>query len=1040
MPLLTDHTWPAMFKKSDGNLASRFFVPALACAKRYDRTTGYFKATALTLAARGVEGLVRLGGHMRLLVGMTLDPPEIAAIAAGLSEREAIARKMAADPWPTQGEDADADAALELLAWMVAHHHLEVKVAVPKAANAGHAIFHVKSGIFEDKVGNRLAFNGSVNETAAGWANNWESFHVFRDWAGADGKEHVNAEDESFQRLWADQDPAASVYTVPAAIAEKLLAYVPPSGQMPIRLTDLPLPAVTPKPVAPAPVLVDLRAKAWRRLLDAAKAGPGSDRVAEATCAVDLWPHQLRAFRRVYDQWPCRVLIADEVGLGKTVQAGLVLRQAWLAGRAKRVLIMAPKAVVGQWQAELRDKFALDWPIYDGQQLLWRDTFANKAAGRTGKPVARAAWHKEPFVIVSSHLLRMADRQPEVLDQAEPWDIVVLDEAHHARRKGAGSTRDEGPNQMLRLMRALAPKTPSLLLLTATPMQVHPVEIFDLLALLKMPATWNGDEFVRYFEKLALPNPTDADLHWFSGLFRASEAAYGPLPQAAVLRVAVGLTTGRLAPVEKVLRALRDAKSGIPRANLTAPERAIACQLLKIGSPVARLVSRHTRELLRAYFNAGKISTPMASRHVEDIEVEMTAAERSVYDDVQTYIEAAWEAADPNKRNAVGFVLTVYCRRVASSFAALRRTLEGRVAKVATGNADEDTADVAETGDAGEEASAAKALAEAATQAEADALAALLAKLQPLPPDTKAEHCVRVLRLLAADGCQQCLVFTQYTDTLDFLRDHLVQAGFGVLCFSGRGGEARGTDGRWQIIGRENAKRRFKAGGPAAQILLCTDAAAEGLNFQFCGALINYDLPWNPMRVEQRIGRIDRLGQTSAKLRIVNLHYKDTVEHDVYLALRQRIDLFQGVVGKLQPILAKLPATLAEFTLKAKKGAAAGRQALVEELGSQITAAAKGGFDIDAVTDADLELAPRPKSPIALADFATVLDDPKLIPNGYAAASLHDGDWSLTVPGSLDTVRVTVDAKRYAEHPDNLELWVLGNPICVPPASAATAE
>ncbi len=115
------------------------------------------------------------------------------------------------------------------------------------------------------------------------------------------------------------------------------------------------------------------------------------------------------------------------------------------------------------------------------------------------------------------------------------------------------------------------------------------------------------------------------------------------------------------------------------------------------------------------------------------------------------------------------------------------------------------------------------------------------------------------------------------------------------MCFSGRGGEVRSADGAWSTIGRDEVKRRFREG--EADLLLCTDAAAEGLNFQFCGALINYDMPWNPMRVEQRIGRIDRLGQAHPAIRIVNLHYAGTVETDVYRALRTRINLFESVVG-----------------------------------------------------------------------------------------------------------------------------------------------
>ena len=133
------------------------------------------------------------------------------------------------------------------------------------------------------------------------------------------------------------------------------------------------------------------------------------------------------------------------------------------------------------------------------------------------------------------------------------------------------------------------------------------------------------------------------------------------------------------------------------------------------------------------------------------------------------------------------------------------------------------------------------------------------------------------------------------------------------MCFSGRGGEIPSADGSWRRIGRDDAKRRFR--DREADVLLCTDAAAEGLNFQFCGALVNYDMPWNPMRVEQRIGRIDRLGQQHQTIRIVNLHYQDTVESDVYQALRTRIGLFESVVGRLQPILARMPRTISQAVL-----------------------------------------------------------------------------------------------------------------------------
>lgn len=246
----------------------------------------------------------------------------------------------------------------------------------------------------------------------------------------------------------------------------------------------------------------------------------GGERIGEATSAVQPWPHQIRAFQRMYEAWPPKLLIADEVGLGKTIQAGLLLRQAWLAGKAQRILILAPKAVLKQWQIELREKFNLHWPIYDGQKLHWQPSPGLRALQPTSKPVSRQEWHHHPCLLASSQLLRRTDRAPELLNDAEPWDLIVLDEAHHARRKGGGLNHGNQPNQLLRLMRQLRQRAAGLILLTATPMQVSPMEVWDLLALLGLPPPWELDAFLHFFELAPAPLPHNQQLAQMAALFR----------------------------------------------------------------------------------------------------------------------------------------------------------------------------------------------------------------------------------------------------------------------------------------------------------------------------------------------------------------------------------------------------------------------------------------------------------------------------------------------------------------------------------------
>lgn len=1044
MPRLRDHAWRSKYHSDAGSLVKQFYEPALACAVRYDRTSGYFTAGSLTLAARGVENLIRNKGRMRLIVGCTLDEDEVKAIERGLALREALGSMASA--LTLQPIDPAHVAALELLAWMIGQGVLDVKVAVPCGADrkpvASQSIFHEKAGIIEDSAADRIAFNGSINETAKAWTaagpGNWESFHVFTSFDGT--VKHVDEEEETFARLWADKAQHARVVDVPTALREDLLRFLPKDDALPSRLLaaippEAEAPAATPEPpaeppdpVAPAPTLdtEELRRRVWATIREAPAWPNGGEYVGEATSAVVPWPHQVRAFQRLYDRWPPKLLIADEVGLGKTIEAGLLLRQAWLSGRAKRILVLAPAAVLTQWQIELRDKFNLNWPIYDGQTLRWYPCRALTSA--VERPVARDEWHREPVVLASSHLMRRKDRAAELV-AAEPWDLIVLDEAHHARRRGAGSPgKDKGPNHLLRLMQQLKERTQGLVLLTATPMQVHPIEVWDLLDLLGLPPGWTAAAFQRFFELVGHAAPSHEDFEFLARMFREAEAFFGLVDIEAAKRWLQG---SKLAS-KKVIEALRDTAQN-PRRQLSSDRRKAAVAVMKTTTPVGQLISRHTRELLRKYQAQGKLTSRIATREVEDVFVEMTADERKTYEQVEAYISSTYDNASDKERNAVGFVMTIYRRRLASSFAALRRTLSDRLSAVGRdprGAHDRrDRADDVSDDEAQEEVmdldDAAKLEQQSLAAEEVSDIESLLRDVKALPTDTKARRLVERIKRLREAGYPQVIVFTQYTDTMDFLRDWLRKNEMSVMCYSGRGGEVTEPSGAWRTISREETKRRFRE--KKADVLLATDAAAEGLNFQFCGALINYDMPWNPMRVEQRIGRIDRLGQAFEKIRIVNLHYDDTVETDVYRALRDRIGLFSSVVGKLQPILAALPRQIAAVALK--KADARERADLVQQLEGEIKQREGDAFDLDEIALSELDAPPHPPPPYDMEALDVLLRRADLLPPAVDVKRIAAGEYELTMPGMHEPLRITTSRERFEENPGTYELWSPGSPL-----------
>jgi len=1044
MMSLRDHNWQDSFTSSQDNLLEGFYRPALQESIRYWRITGYFSSRSLLQVLDGVEQLVlaspdgRGHGQMRLITGFFMSRADLQALCSEQGPEQLLEQQLCRqfpfrDVQPGDGSGADLGA--ELLAWLVQQGHLEIRVGLPMQQgqiSSDGAIFHAKEGVIEDANGDRIAFTGSINETPNGWTTNYETFDVFCSWKGEEHR--VDAKERHFLRLWQNEDPGVRTFSLPEAFRQQLALYAPAEGGLPRRLKpylkDLPEPEPEPEP--PAAVVPDLderRRIVWSYVLQAAASDlPGAERVGEGTSAVTPWPHQQRAFQRLWQQWPPRLLIADEVGLGKTVQAGLLLRQAWLSGRARRMLVMAPASVLQQWQRELRQKFGLDWPIYSGKGLEWQATCLRpKGASR---PMGRDAWTAEPFVLVSSHLMRRRDRHKDLLE-AEPYDMVVLDEAHHARTRrennSSGAERLR-PNTLMQLMQQLRSRTQGLLLLTATPMQVSELEVWDLLALLGMPPEWTEDAFEKFFAWVEKKNPDESTLAYLAGLWRSSVSAFGEAPGNAMPEDL------RRSPLRKrkALRALNDTDP-LSRRNLSVEIRQASLALAKRWTPVQGLISRHSRTLLRAYKQQGAMDLAIGTRHVDDRFLESTPAERALYDAVEDFISTQYAQASGQKKSAVGFVMTIYRRRLASSVAALVSTLEKRLAGQQQ-QLEEDAAASEDDDFTGELTldleGMQSAFQEASLQVELDAIGVLLDQARPLVGhDSKGAEFLKAIAELQAQGYRQVIVFSQYTDTVDALKELLIGAGrTSLMAFTGRGGELLQRGGGWELLNREATKRGFKEG--KAEILLCTDAAAEGLNFQFCGALINYDMPWNPMRVEQRIGRIDRIGQTHEQMQIINLHLDGTVEADVYRALKGRIAMFEQVVGKLQPILAKASSSISQATLVSReqreKARASAVAAVEQEPAIKGLDLDDGLHDLEVIKAVITQLQP---PPLTLADMEAILDRPELLPPGCSATRIGACDFKWTQPGLDKEMRVTCNASYYQDNSDSCELWVPGSPL-----------
>ena len=544
--------------------------------------------------------------------------------------------------------------------------------------------------------------------------------------------------------------------------------------------------------------------RAWSRaeVTYRAAAGRFSHELAHNALAVaprerlEVLPHQLAALQRARAADPVRLLLADEVGLGKTIEAGLIYTDLRTRGRVRRVLIVCPKAVLLQWVAEMQDRFG--------------EAFALVGQGGVPMDAGFDPWRQFDRVVTSVDAVKPMRRRrgwkPDQLEQYNQrrfaavvdagWDLVVFDEAHHV----AGSTADVSRHQ---LAAELARRTPHVLLLSAT------------------PHSGKSEAFARLL-----------------GLLDPSLAAGEALTQEHVARWVV-----------------RTEKRQAKTAN---------------GEPL---------------FQARTTSTeivPYGSRHIE----------AELYEAVTQYVRDGYQRALREHRPAVGFLVLLMQRLVSSSTAAILGALQRRAAALEANSGGllplDALAEEWHEQDGDEQLAVLEAVDAPLWRDERRDVEALLhiARQAARQTDAKATHLLDLLARLRReerDADLKVVVFTEFRPTQRMMAELLEGAGFRVVTIHGD----------LTITERRAVQREFAEG---AQILVSTDAGGEGVNLQFAHIVVNYDLPWNPMRIEQRIGRVDRIGQRDA-VRAFNLVSEHSVDARVLEVLEAKLETIRAELG-----------------------------------------------------------------------------------------------------------------------------------------------
>ncbi|MGH7492162.1 MAG: phospholipase D-like domain-containing anti-phage protein, partial [bacterium] len=816
------------FSSRRQRLDRSFLCQRLAGARAYDRIAGYFCSSLLEVAGEELESVT---GVIRMVCNSDLNPLDVqTARAAQMAVRQAWCAFKPEALLEGQGEPRVRERFRRLFE-LLKSGKLHVRV-LPDAA---FGLIHGKAGVITLAEGAQTCFLGSTNESKAAWQINYELL-----WEDQ-SPEAIAWVQEEFDALWRSPHAvplAEFVIQDLARLSErKIISAVDWRADKGESVTPEPAPAVIETPV-------------YRK-------------------EVGLWAHQKYFVKLAFDAHhgplqKARFVLADQVGLGKTLQLAMSAQLIALTGE-NPILVICPKTLVWQWQGEMRDLLDMPSAVWNGRQWVDENGMEHPGLGTEGiKKCPRR------IGIVSSGLITRGSEVTRHLLSLQ-YDCVILDEAHRARRRNLGENRDhENPdaNKLLRFMYEIALKTRSLLLATATPVQLRPIEAWDLLDVLS-----RGDESVLGNTFSRWRRAADAfDLVMNRNRQTENQGdrwewLRNPLPPKSehrdfeILRRRLGVSDEQAVVPGDAISRLRE--PDLARLDELFP------RLVQDHNPFIRRIIRRMRQQLETQIDP-ETNEPL----LKPIRVELLGEDERDAILLPAYLHEAYELAENfcaalgHRMQGSGFLKTLLLRRVGSSIHAGLQTAQRMLESWASVEIEEEDEEIF---DESEENAPLTDMSKTLTAEERALLerfvAALTANKDRDPKYTVVIDCLLQRGWLG----RGCIIFSQYRDSIQWLAEQLTEElpQEPIAIYSGPATSGLMRGGEWISKSREELKQRVMAG--EIRLLLGTDAASEGLNLQRLATLINLDLPWNPTRLEQRKGRIQRIGQNHDTVHIYNM-------------------------------------------------------------------------------------------------------------------------------------------------------------------------
>jgi SNF2 family DNA or RNA helicase len=730
---------------------------------------------------------------------------------------------------------------------LLSSSHVEIRV-VPR----DRVFIHGKAGVIEAADGSKTCFLGSINETKSAYANNYEIL-----WEDTSPEGVVWVEEE-FDALWKD------AYPLPDTIIEEVKRV---ADRVEIRFDETKPEELPAAALAESPIYRGgEKLQPWQRSF------------------VTMFLHHRETYGKA------RILLADEVGVGKTLSLAASAMMSVLLDDGP-VLILCPSTLTLQWQVELIDKLGIPSAVWSSPRKCWIDPNGHLIKTRGVQDIINCPY--QIAILSTGLIIHNSDEHLYLLGRK--YGTVILDEAHRARQRGGLGIRLPEPNNLLDFMLKISSRTKNLLLGTATPIQTEVSELWDLLRILN-----GGVDFVLGRVPYALWPVFDRALPVVKGdeIPQDEKAAWdwlrNPLPPAdedtlfAMLRLQLDMP-------DKLF--FTDRGFG----SLGILEQQAICQTLEPGflkknNPIVRHTVLRRRKTLEEAGLLEKIGVDIHPKPDAPDNAYPGVGFIGIGLRTNYPFDLAYKAAEEfttllhQRTSIAGFMKTLLLQRICSSFESGRSTAQRLLAK-------EELEDEEQAKQVGE-------IFSDLTSEEIGYLNTIINELSR--PEARDPKVAAVKHFLTMERSERktwlehgCIIFSQYYDTVYSLGKELAKSmpgePIGVYAGSGKSGLFRGED--FAAVDREEIKHAVK--NHELRLLVSTDAACEGLNLQTLGTLINVDLPWNPAKLEQRLGRIKRFGQVRHTVDMLNLVYHDTQDEKIYQVLSRRMQDRFDIFGSL---------------------------------------------------------------------------------------------------------------------------------------------